>query len=209
MARVVSWHSLEDCASLTEALEVLRAGGVVACPTETYYGLAVDAFQEAALDRVLAIKGRPMGKPLLVLVADVGMVEQVALNVPALALQLMARFWPGPLTLILPARPFLPMQLTAGTGTIGVRQSSHRLVRSLTAAYGSPLTGTSANRSGQPPLIRASQLQKEMGTELELILNSGPCPGGLPSTVLDLTQTPPRLVRIGLVTAAVLQEYLI
>ncbi|MBW1916808.1 MAG: threonylcarbamoyl-AMP synthase [Deltaproteobacteria bacterium] len=209
MARVISWHSPEDRALLQEALEILRAGGVVACPTETYYGLAVDAFQEAALNRVLAIKGRAQSKPLLVLVADVQMVEQVALRVPSLALQLMARFWPGPLTLILPASPSLPRQLTAGTGTIGVRQSSHPLVRNLTTAYGSPLTGTSANRSGQPPLVTAIEVEREMGSELALILDSGPCPGGWPSTVLDVTQQPPRLVRPGAIASSALKEYLI
>ncbi|MBW1987351.1 MAG: threonylcarbamoyl-AMP synthase [Deltaproteobacteria bacterium] len=209
MARVISWHSPEDRALLQEALEILRAGGVVACPTETYYGLAVDAFQEAALNRVLAIKGRAQSKPLLVLVADVQMVEQVALRVPSVALQLMARFWPGPLTLILPASPSLPRQLTAGTGTIGVRQSSHPLVRNLTTAYGSPLTGTSANRSGQPPLVTAIEVEREMGSELALILDSGPCPGGWPSTVLDVTQQPPRLVRPGAIASSALKEYLI
>lgn len=205
MARRISWYSGKDLASLEQALVVLREGGIVACPTETYYGLAADAWQEAPLRRILALKRRPSGKPLLVLVADRGMVEQLASEVPPRAQRLMDRFWPGPLTLILTARPSLPVELTAGTGTIGVRQSSHPLARRLVAAYGGPLTGTSANRSGRPPLIRAVEVERELGAELELILDSGPCPGGLPSTVLDLTQAPARLIRPGAVAKAALQ----
>lgn len=178
----------------------------MACPTETYYGLAADAFREEALARIAALKGRAPEKPILVLVADRQMVEQVAQVVPPLAERLMARFWPGPLTLILPARSALSRSLTAGTGTIGVRQSSHPLAQALTRAYGRPLTGTSANRSGEPPLIRAAEVQRQLGTTLELILDSGPCPGGLPSTVLDLTLDPPRLVRPGAVAQTALQE---
>ncbi|OPX19637.1 MAG: threonylcarbamoyl-AMP synthase [Desulfobacca sp. 4484_104] len=205
MARLVTWHSPADRASLEEALTIIRRGGIVACPTETYYGLAVDAFQETALARLLALKGRPVGKPLLVLVADLDMVELVALIVPPLAQQLMARFWPGPLTLVLPARPDLPGQLTAGTGTIGVRQSGHPLALSLTAAYGRPLTGTSANRAGQPPVVSAVAVEREMGLELDLIMDSGPCFGGLASTVLDLSQEPPRLIRVGAIPKRVLE----
>lgn len=197
MSKQLNWYSPEDNACLEQAVDILKAGGIIACPTETYYGLAVDAFQEAALQRLVAIKGRPQAKPLLLLVADRLMVEQVALRLPPQAERLMDYFWPGPLTIILPARPCLSRALTAGTGTIGVRQSSHPLAQSLTAFYGKPLTGTSANRSNHPPLLFADEVAKEFGREIELILTGIPGQGGLPSTVMDLTRETPLVVRPG------------
>ena len=134
------------------------------------------------------------------------MVEQVAQVITPLAEQLMAQFWPGPLTLILPARPGLPLPLTGGSGTIGVRQSGHPLAQRLTNYYGSPLTGTSANLSGRAPLVKAAQVQQELGDVIELILEDGPCAGGLPSTILNVVQTPPRLVRAGAIGVAELEE---
>ena len=118
----------------------------------------------------------------------------------------MAAFWPGPLTLILPALDHLPRLLTGGTGTIGVRQPRQPLVCRLMATLGLPVTGTSANRSGQEALTTAAAVAREFGAGVDLILEAGPCPGGLPSTIVDVTGVPPRLVRAGAIPAARLKE---
>ncbi|MCX5892380.1 MAG: L-threonylcarbamoyladenylate synthase, partial [Deltaproteobacteria bacterium] len=149
---------------------------------------------------------RPAAKPVLVLIAGPEMLFQVAREVPAAAIPLMAAFWPGPLTLILPARLDLPTLLTGGTGTIGLRQPRQPLVCRLMAALGLPLTGTSANRSAQEPLTTAAQVAREFGDEVDLILEAGPCPGGLPSSIVDVTVIPPRLVRTGAMATATLKE---
>lgn len=198
MARVVSGR---EAAGLQEAAAVLQAGGLVACPTETFYALAADSTQLQALHRLLALKKRPATKPLLVLVADIAMVAQVAAVVPPAAARLMEAFWPGPLTLILPARPGLPQPLTGDTDTIGIRQSSEPVARELARRLGRPITGTSANLTGRPPLTTAAAVQQELGAALDLILDVGPCPGGLPSTIVRVTDGPPRLVRAGAIPA--------
>ncbi len=208
MADIFSWRGPEDDQVLRQASQVLAAGGLVACPTETFYALAVDAGNETALARILTLKGRPASKPLLVLVADKGMVGKVAAAIPPLAETLMARFWPGPLTLILPARPDLPFPLTGGSGTIGVRQPGLALTRRLVEVFGRPITGTSANLSGQEALQTASQVEAALGAQVDLILQDGPCPGGLPSTIVDVVHQPPRILRAGILTAAVLAPYL-
>ncbi len=194
---ILNWQPPQTREILERTRLVLAAGGIVGLPTETYYALAADAFHEAALERVAALKGRSPDKPLLVLIAHRAMVAQVALDLSPLAAILMERFWPGPLTLILPARPGLSRWLTAGTGTIGVRLSSHPLARDLPARYGRPVTGTSANRSGMPPLRQAGEMAQEFGREVDIILAGPPCPGGPASTIVDLTRQPPRLVRAG------------
>jgi L-threonylcarbamoyladenylate synthase len=206
MAVILRWRGPEDDEVLSQAVRVLAAGGIVACPTETFYALAVDAGQEKALQRLLEIKNRPLEKALLVLVADRDMVGEVAAMVNPLAEQLMTRFWPGPLTLILSARSGLPQALTGGSGTIGVRQPGHPLARRLTQFFGRPLTGTSANLSGREPLIEAAQVQQELGEVIEIILSDGPCTGGLPSTILNVVQDPPRLVRAGAIGMAELEQ---
>lgn len=194
MARLLTGR---DQAVITAAVAVLQAGGVVACPTETFYALAVDCFNHQALQRLLAIKNRQEDRPLLVLVADMAMVSQVAAVVPPLAARLMAAFWPGPLTLVLPARPGLPRPLTGNTGTVGVRQSGEPLARALAQELGHPITGTSANRHGAPPLTTAAAVAAALGADLDLILDTGPCPGDLPSTIVRVTGTQAELLRQG------------
>jgi L-threonylcarbamoyladenylate synthase len=205
MAITVRWRGPEDDGVLEQAVRVLAAGGVVACPTETFYALAADAGQEKALERLMEIKNRPRDKALLVLVADRDMVPAVAAAPGPRAQRLMARFWPGPLTLILPAGPGLSELLTGGSGTIGVRQPDHPLARRLLQLYGRPLTGTSANLSARAPLVTAAQVEQELGGLIELILTDGPCRGGRPSTILNVVQEPPRLVREGAISAAELE----
>jgi L-threonylcarbamoyladenylate synthase len=178
---------------------VLRAGGLVAFPTETFYGLGAHALDEAAVTRVFQAKGRPADKPLLVLVDSLAMVERVAREVPARARRLMDRYWPGPLTLVLAAHPSLPTALTAGTGTIGVRLSGHPVARALVAALGAPVTAPSANPHGATGPRTADEVLAALGVHVDLVLDGGVTPGGPPSTVLDLTRTPGVVLRAGAV----------
>ena len=206
MARLWVWQEEQAGAFFDQARGVLLAGGVMAVPTETYYALAVNPFDEAALTRLFALKERPPEKPVLVLIAGPEMLSRLAGEPPAAASHLMAAFWPGPLTLILPARPDLSARLTGGAGTIGVRQPRQPLVCRMMAALGLPVTGTSANRSGRRPLTAAAEVAREFGAQLDLILEAGSCPGGLPSTIVVVTASPPRLVRAGAIPAARLRE---
>lgn len=177
--------------ALARAVQVLRAGGVVAFPTETYYGLAVDPFNAQALERLFALKARPQAKPVLVLVQDLEQIPLLAERTPALYAPLMAHFWPGPLTLIFPARSTLPWQLTARTQGIGLRRSPHPVAASLLEAFGSPLTATSANRYGEPPASSAEQAavlfaQGRDGDGQGIVLDGGATPGRAGSTVVGM-----------------------
>jgi L-threonylcarbamoyladenylate synthase len=195
--RLVVDASRPATATLGEAARVLRAGELVAFPTETFYGLGVHALDAAAVGRIFQAKGRPAEKPLLVLVDTVSMVTLVARDVPARARRLMDRYWPGPLTLVLAAHPDLPVALTAGTGTIGIRLSSHPVARSLVTALGAPITAPSANRHGATSPRTADEVVAGLGDRVDLVLDGGPTPGGPPSTLLDLTRTPPVVLRAG------------
>jgi L-threonylcarbamoyladenylate synthase len=196
-ARLVVGAGRLAAAALESAARVLRAGGLVAFPTETFYGLGAEALDDAAVARVFQAKGRPADKPLLVLVDSVAMVDRVAREVPLRARRLMARYWPGPLTLVLRARPDLPEALTAGTGTIGVRLSSHPVAHGLVAALGGPVTAPSANPHGAVSPRTADEVIAALTTRVDLVLDGGPTPGGPASTLLDLTRTPPVVLRAG------------
>ena len=184
--------------ALDRAVDVLRLGGLVAFPTETFYGLGALALDATAVRRVFHLKGRPASKPLLVLVDSVAMAEDLA-RVTEEARALMTRYWPGALTLVLPARPEVPGELTAGTATIGVRQSSHPVATALVARLGGPLTAPSANPADAPPPTTADEVLGYFCGSLDLLLDAGPSPGGLPSTVLDVTGATPRVLRPGAV----------
>ena len=182
---------------LKEAAEVLLAGGLVAFPTETFYGLGANALDPQAVRRVYAVKGRPESKPLLVLVDSVRMLRSLVEGVPAAARTLMTRYWPGPLTLVFRARGNLAEELTAGTGTVGVRMPGHPVAFGLVRTAGFPVTAPSANLSGEAPPSTAVDVQRIFEGKIELILDGGPTEGGLPSTIVDVTVTPPRVVRRG------------
>ena len=206
MGRIWTWREEDAGVFWDEARTVLRHHGIIAVPTDTFFGLAANPFQEEALDRLFALKDRSPEKPVLLLVDGPEMLNQVAREVPDAARRLMEKFWPGPLTIILPSLPHLPRRLTAGTGTIGVRQPLQSLTCRLITALGHPITGTSANRSGRPPLVRGAEVAEEFGEGVDLILEAGPCPGGLPSTIVAVTNSPPRLVRAGAISPAALAE---
>jgi L-threonylcarbamoyladenylate synthase len=176
---------------------VVTAGGLVAFPTESFYGLGADALDAGAVARVFAVKGRPDDKPVLVLVDGVEMAAGLAAAVPDGARALMARHWPGPLTLVLRAAAGVPAALTGGTGTIGVRMPGHAVARALVAAVARPVTAPSANPSGAPPPVTAAAVRSYFDRQVELILDGGPTAGGAGSTVADCTVWPPRVLRQG------------
>lgn len=176
---------------------VVAAGGLVAFPTESFYGLGADALDAGAVARVFAVKGRPEDKPVLVLVDGVEMAAGLAAAVPDGARALMARHWPGPLTLVLRAAAGVPAALTGGTGTIGVRMPGHAVARALVAAAARPVTAPSANPSGALPPVTAAAVRDYFDGQVELILDGGPTAGGAGSTVADCTVWPPRVLRQG------------
>ncbi len=167
---------------IEEAVACLRRGEVVAFPTETFYGLAADARSAAAVERLVSLKGRPQGKPIPCIVGELPQVAQLCVEWPPLAARLAARFWPGPLTLVVPARPELPAPLRP-EGTVGLRLSSHPLARALALGLAGPITSTSANLSGGREVSRASDLDPALRPQLGFVLDGGPTPGGLGSTV--------------------------
>ncbi len=187
----------QDCPEeiAREVARVVRAGGVVAVPTESFYGLGVVPTDATAVARVCRIKGERDHKPILVLIADRAQLDGLAADIPPAAQVLMDRFWPGPLTIIFPALPSLPAFLTAGTGSVGIRLTAYPLLAALLRRVG-PLTGTSANRSGQSPFETAQAVRNELGADVDLILDGGPTPGGSPSTVVD-ARGPISVVREG------------
>jgi L-threonylcarbamoyladenylate synthase len=200
MTRVIAVEPAAPATSaLHDAAAVLRVGGLVAFPTETFYGLGAAALDPGAVRRIFEIKGRPDGKPVLVLVDSVAMLDAIALEIPPRARTLMAAHWPGALTLVFRARPELPAEVTAGTGTVGARLSSHAVARALVTALGQPITAPSANPSGATPPTTAAAVLAHFDDRLELLLDGGATPGGEPSTVLDVTVEPPRVVRAGAV----------
>lgn len=197
-----------DPAVVKEAVEVLGRGGLVALPTDTLYGLGADIFNPEAIARVLEVKKRPQDKPIPILIATMEEVNEVARELPGAAWQLAERFWPGPLTLVLLAAPEVPEAVTAGTGTVGLRIPKCQLVVEILAALRRPITGTSANRSGGPNPKDAHQVLARIGKEIDLLLDGGRIPLGVPSTVLDCTQIPFRLIREGVITRRELGEVL-
>lgn len=182
------------------AADALRSGKLVAFPTETVYGLGANALDAAAVARIFEAKGRPTTNPLIVHVADAAEVLAVAAEVPPLAAKLFAAFWPGPLTLVLPKAPGVPDLVTAGGPTVAVRCPNHPLARELLRAAGVPVAAPSANRSGELSPTTADHVLVSLDGRIEFVLDGGPCPGGLESTVLDVTGPVPRLLRPGLVS---------
>ncbi len=190
-----------------KAAEILKSGGLVAFPTETFYGLAADAANEAAIQKLFFVKGREPGNPVLLLVPAVEQVMRYAAHVSETAERLMNAFWPGGLTLVFQAQENVSTLLTAGTGKIGIRVSSHPLARSLTQTFGAAITGTSANISGEPACRTAVEVLKALGDGVDKILDGGETAGQKPSTVLDVTTWPHALLREGLISKEMLQPY--
>jgi L-threonylcarbamoyladenylate synthase len=181
--------------------ELLRAGQVVALPTETVYGLAANALDPQAVAKIFEIKGRPSANPVIVHIADLPMAKRCARFFPPLAEQLAKAFWPGPLTLILPRAETIPKIVTAGGETIGIRWPSHPLMQAVIRECGFPLAAPSANLSNQISPTNAAHVQKQLDGRISIIVDGGQSAVGIESSVLDLTVTPPQILRPGMIHA--------
>lgn len=177
------------------ALEILSAGGLVAFPTDTVYGLGALAFDGKAVESIYTAKDRPIEKAIPILIGDARGLDKIASNVPDMARRLAARFWPGPLTLIVPKLPTLPEAVSA-TDTVGVRVPDHPVARALLQAAG-PMAVTSANISGRSSPATADEVQAQLGGRIALIIDGGRTPGGIPSTLADCTGRQPIVLRAG------------
>jgi L-threonylcarbamoyladenylate synthase len=173
---------------IKKAVRLLKQGGLIAFPTETYYGLGVDPFNTEALQRLFKVKRRGVDKAVLVLVADQFQVKRFADSIPADFNKLMAAFWPGPLTLVFPARSNVTELLTGGTETVGIRQSPNSIAIKLLQEFSGPITATSANRSGATPATTATEVNEIFGSEVDLIIDGGATPGGQGSTLVGFDQ---------------------
>jgi L-threonylcarbamoyladenylate synthase len=196
-----------DRSLLKQAISVLKRGGVVAFPTDTVYGVGANPFQPDAVRKLYQIKGRPIDKPIPILVGSIGDVEQVAQNLPSPFFQLAERFWPGALTLIVEAKN-LPSEVTAGGKTVGVRMPDHPLALELLRRFDGPVATTSANRSDEPPATSAAEVRTQLGDRVDLIWDGGQTFTKIASTVLDLSVSPPRIRRHGGISEGQLTPYL-
>ena len=191
----------DDAAGQTEAIRVLRAGGIVALPTDTVYGLAVDLASAGGIDRLFAAKRRPSDRAVMLLLADADQARALV-DWPPAAAALAGALWPGGLTIVVGQRPgaALPPELTGGRSTVGLRLPDHPTPRALAAALG-PLPVTSANVSGLPEASDVAEIRAQLGGAIELILDGGPARGGPPSTVVDCSSATPRILRAGAIPA--------
>jgi L-threonylcarbamoyladenylate synthase len=194
--------------SPTEAAEYIRRGKTAAFPTETVYGLGADALRRHAVRAIFEAKGRPADNPLIVHVASVGQVGDVAAQIPEAAQQLMDRFWPGPLTVILPKSDAVPDVTTAGLPTVGVRMPEHSLAAAFLAACDTPVAAPSANRSGRPSPTTWQAVRDDLGGRIDCILKGGRTDAGVESTVVDCTAATPIVLRPGAVSVEALREVL-
>lgn len=189
-----------DPSLIAQVADILRRGGLVAFPTETVYGLAANALDENAVRRLFEAKGRPANNPLIVHLPSAAAVTRVASHWPPLADRLASELWPGPLTLVLPRRPELPAVVTGGGPSVAVRVPAHPVARALLEAADLPLAAPSANRSGRLSPTSAEHVLEDLDGRIDAVLDGGATPGGIESTVLDVTTSPPRLLRPGLVS---------
>ncbi len=194
--------------SIAVAADILRFGGLVAIPTETVYGLAANALDEKSVAKIFVAKGRPSNNPLIVHVADVAAARELTADWPVAAELLAARFWPGPLTLVLHKRMHVPAIVTAGGATVAIRIPRHPVALALLRATGFPLAAPSANMSNGISPTTAEHVRQTLDGRIDLILDAGPASGGIESTVIDLTTQPARLLRPGLITPEELEPYL-
>jgi L-threonylcarbamoyladenylate synthase len=202
--RVDPLHPQPDL--ISQAAELIRQGGVLAFPTETFYGLGTNALNSQAIDKIYRIKRREREKPILILIESGDKAEAFVKPFSPAVKLLMEAFWPGPLTILFQASDRLPGKLTAGTGKIGIRVPSHPVAEALLSAVQMPLTGTSANRSEGVPPRTAEEVRSSLGRELDLVLDAGPTPGKKPSTLLDCTVIPFRIVREGVISRAAIER---
>jgi L-threonylcarbamoyladenylate synthase len=192
--------------SIARAAKLLKAGELVAFPTDTVYGVAAVATQPGAVARLYVAKGRPPEKAIPILLADADDLPTVAGEIIDLARQIIAHFWPGGLTLILPKGKAVPHEISP-TDSVAVRLPDFPLTRQIIAAVGTPLAVTSANRSGQPSPRTADEVLAQLAGRIAAVVDGGPCPGGVPSTIVDCTCDPPRILREGAISPEALRQF--
>ncbi|MDO9574136.1 MAG: L-threonylcarbamoyladenylate synthase [Candidatus Contubernalis sp.] len=193
---------------IQHAAEIIRRGGLVAFPTETVYGLGANVFSAPAVERIFRAKGRPGDNPLIVHIAGEEVLEDLASEVPLTFRVLAEKYWPGPLTMVLPKGSRVPLEVTAGLDTVAVRMPGHPVALALIRAARLPIAAPSANLSGRPSPTTAEHVLEDLAGRIEFLLDGGPCTVGLESTVLDLTQEVPLLLRPGGVTLEQLRQTL-
>jgi L-threonylcarbamoyladenylate synthase len=199
---------LQDSAAIRRAARILQAGGLVAFPTETVYGLGADASNARAVRRIFEAKHRPADHPVIVHLRDAGEVAQWAREIPPAAKLLMQRFWPGPLTLILKRAPGVLDEVTGGQDTVGLRVPSHPIAQQLLRAFAGAIAAPSANRFGRISPTTAAHVQEELGDTVDMVLDGGACTVGIESTIIDLSAGTPRLLRPGGIARAELEALL-
>jgi len=192
--------------ALERAVGILREGGIIAYPTETFYGLGVDAENRDAIGKIFHVKGRDFKNPVALIRGDEEPLPRFASYVPEYGRRLIGRFWPGPLTLLFSATPAVSEVLTAGSGKIGIRISSHHTARLLAQMLGRPITATSANLSGCPECTAASEVIDQIGERIDAVVDGGVTPGGMGSTILDVTGDAPLVLRAGAVPETSIRE---
>ena len=195
--------------ALLDAVKAIHAGGVIAMPTDTFYGLAADPFRADSVAKIFAVKGRSAERALPLIAADAEQVRDRIGALPPLAERLASRFWPGPLTLLLVAPSTLAEAVSGGTGKVGVRVPDHAVARALCAACKTPLTATSANISGTPPSSDPDEIWRTLGDRVDVLVDAGMTAGGAPSTVVDTTGAMPVIVREGAISWTAIQACLL
>ena len=194
------WFDLrteQNAQSIEQAADILRRGGLLAIPTETVYGLGANGLDETAVLHIFEAKGRPQDNPLILHIPDAGWLERYCEDVPDAAYKLAERFWPGPLTMILKKKPCVPLRTTGGLETVGMRCPDHPVTRAIIERAGVPVAAPSANTSGRPSCTTAEHVREDMWGKIDGIVDGGPCQVGVESTIIDLTVTPPQLLRPG------------
>ena len=197
-----------DPEAIEKAVQLLKAGGLVAFPTDTVYGVGAYAFLPQAVERIYHVKGRPLNKPIPLLLNSAESLPQVARDIAPEAWLLTKKFWPGALTLVLHRKPVVPDIVTGSGSTVALRVPDHAFTLRLIEAVGAPLATTSANLTGHPDPQTAQEVVEYLEGRIDLVLDGGRCPGGIPSTVMDLTETPPAIVRPGAISREELEEEL-
>ena len=196
-----SWDSM-----IAETQKVLKGGGVIAFPTDTFFGLGANPYNTKAVDKIYSIKGRDPEKPLLLLIDSILKLDGLVEEISEASAKLIESFWPGPLTMLFKPKHTIPKNIT--TGLIGIRQPGNSITRKILAGLNYPLTAPSANISGEDPTTTAEQVKDRLGNKVDLILDAGICRGGEPSTLVDTTKIPVRLVRAGAINFKTIQESL-
>ena len=192
--------------SISRAVEILSGGGVIALPTDTLYGISANALDADAASKVFGVKGREERSPLPIFVSDSGDLCKYGRDVPDIAVRLAEAFWPGKLTIVVGKSDQIPDVVSGGLNTVGLRVPDHPAPREIVAQLGAPITATSANVSGKPALTTAADVLAELGSRLDLVLDGGNLAPSLPSTVIDVTTVPPRILRDGAASASDIQK---